>query len=633
MGFRFRRSFKMLPGVKINLSKSGASVSLGGRGFHYTVGAKGTRVTAGIPGTGLSWTEYTPHASKHSESPDILFSPLFNPSPMHHHDSLQLIENASADQINALSICELAPILNRVNRRIRLAPIISVFCFLLFVAALNQTDKAWVGLIAIYATFFVPSAILLDRYRRSVKVALDPEGLIARISEALSVAFTELMQCKATWNVHAEGRTTDWKRNAGASTLVGRKQIALHFGKPACIRGGRKFPFFQAGSDELYLLPDAALAIVRGEVASVSYRELEFSSTTVSFREEGRVPSDAHVSEHTWYYVNKSGGPDRRFNNNRLLPICLYGEVAFYSAGGLNFKVQVSRASATESLFKVIDGLKQTAVEIPKSITYIKMAKRWPTITFILVFAVLTMIQLAILQHDALKNFADLYSRGASDKKQTPAEAVIAPVVEGAPKIGGKKFVAAEPQNPPLDLQQPPAPSDSGSPITIDAQNSTRLLNLREPQNIVWVQSQLRELGFLRGLTRGWDSFSRAALRDFKTTNNLTADDKWDLKAQELLTSGPVLGMEQTFIGSWSEGACAMDTKPDIFITSRRAVSSAGGVCEFSNIRSAPPGWNVGTACSNSGEKWKANIHLAVSGEKLVWTGQDGRQTQYRRCR
>ncbi|HZT46697.1 MAG TPA: DUF4236 domain-containing protein, partial [Hyphomicrobiaceae bacterium] len=32
MGFRFRKTFSVLPGVKINLSKSGVSTSVGGKG-------------------------------------------------------------------------------------------------------------------------------------------------------------------------------------------------------------------------------------------------------------------------------------------------------------------------------------------------------------------------------------------------------------------------------------------------------------------------------------------------------------------------------------------------------------------------------------------------------------------------
>jgi hypothetical protein len=54
--FRFRRSFKILPGVRWNIGKKSSSVSLGGRGFHYTIGPAGQRTTVGLPGTGLSYT-------------------------------------------------------------------------------------------------------------------------------------------------------------------------------------------------------------------------------------------------------------------------------------------------------------------------------------------------------------------------------------------------------------------------------------------------------------------------------------------------------------------------------------------------------------------------------------------------
>ncbi len=56
MGFRFRRSLKILPGVKINFSKSSPSISIGPRGAKTTIGARGIRQTLGIPGTGLSYT-------------------------------------------------------------------------------------------------------------------------------------------------------------------------------------------------------------------------------------------------------------------------------------------------------------------------------------------------------------------------------------------------------------------------------------------------------------------------------------------------------------------------------------------------------------------------------------------------
>lgn len=57
MPWRFRRSFKILPGIKINLSKGGVSTSLGGSGHSLNIGKKGVRSTVGLPGTGISFSQ------------------------------------------------------------------------------------------------------------------------------------------------------------------------------------------------------------------------------------------------------------------------------------------------------------------------------------------------------------------------------------------------------------------------------------------------------------------------------------------------------------------------------------------------------------------------------------------------
>lgn len=53
--FRFRKTISILPGVRINLSKTGVSSSIGGNGATVNVGKNGPMVTLGIPGTGLSY--------------------------------------------------------------------------------------------------------------------------------------------------------------------------------------------------------------------------------------------------------------------------------------------------------------------------------------------------------------------------------------------------------------------------------------------------------------------------------------------------------------------------------------------------------------------------------------------------
>lgn len=58
MGWRFRRSVKILPGVKLNFGKKSTSVSIGGKHAGITVNSKnGVTARTSIPGTGIHYTE------------------------------------------------------------------------------------------------------------------------------------------------------------------------------------------------------------------------------------------------------------------------------------------------------------------------------------------------------------------------------------------------------------------------------------------------------------------------------------------------------------------------------------------------------------------------------------------------
>ena len=58
--FRFRRSVRLIPGVRVNFSKTGTSLSVGGRGATVNLGKRGVRTTVGLPGSGLSYSEMRP---------------------------------------------------------------------------------------------------------------------------------------------------------------------------------------------------------------------------------------------------------------------------------------------------------------------------------------------------------------------------------------------------------------------------------------------------------------------------------------------------------------------------------------------------------------------------------------------
>ncbi len=57
MGFRYQKRIKIVPGVKVNMSKNGiSSITLGRRGAVVNINKNGSKVTTGVPGTGMSYS-------------------------------------------------------------------------------------------------------------------------------------------------------------------------------------------------------------------------------------------------------------------------------------------------------------------------------------------------------------------------------------------------------------------------------------------------------------------------------------------------------------------------------------------------------------------------------------------------
>jgi hypothetical protein len=81
MGFRFRKYFGILPGVRVNLGKKRVSVSIGGRGLTANISKDGIRKTVSIPGTGISYSNYQKHPetkkSGNEIRPLVLYAVIF----------------------------------------------------------------------------------------------------------------------------------------------------------------------------------------------------------------------------------------------------------------------------------------------------------------------------------------------------------------------------------------------------------------------------------------------------------------------------------------------------------------------------------------------------------------------------
>lgn len=58
MGFRYRQSIKIAPGVRVNIGKKSVGLSVGTKGFRKSINSSGrVTTTIGIPGTGISYVD------------------------------------------------------------------------------------------------------------------------------------------------------------------------------------------------------------------------------------------------------------------------------------------------------------------------------------------------------------------------------------------------------------------------------------------------------------------------------------------------------------------------------------------------------------------------------------------------
>jgi len=76
---------------------------------------------------------------------------------------------------------------------------------------------------------------------------------------------------------------------------------------------------------------------------------------TNRFIEDEKVPRDASIIDTTWKYVNKRGGPDKRFKSNKQIPICQYSEYHLECKNGINEIIMTSRSGGMDKFSEFVN--------------------------------------------------------------------------------------------------------------------------------------------------------------------------------------------------------------------------------------------------------------------------------------
>lgn len=391
MSLRFRQSFQLFPGVRINVGARGFSASFGVPGATVNVGSRGVRATVGVPGSGLPYSTILTdsEADRRAGWPGAADTPIYEPriaapvatsarSPVQPYVpivGMREIGSASVEVLTSGSLIELRDMI--VSARAQRADVEADLA-----AASKEQGSLTLELdrrrsslfrwfyrnrIALLEEDLVPTAaaeverLMLWRDATHIDVSFETGDAAQRAYAQLVRAFEALLACARIWDITSDRGADRVRERTSAVRTVDRRPVELSFSASDLIRfAGRALRFGNINGEDILLYPGMALMPrADGMFAMIDLRELDVTFSLHNFIEHEHVPNDAKIVGHTWSKVNKDGSPDRRFRDNYQIPICTYGKLLFSSNAGVTEEYQISRAEAAEAFAASLAAYKQ----------------------------------------------------------------------------------------------------------------------------------------------------------------------------------------------------------------------------------------------------------------------------------
>jgi hypothetical protein len=341
----------------MTFSGSGVSTSVGGKGFRVTSGPRGTYVT--VSAGGIRYRQRIDGQVNNVHPAAHLPHPATQPPPQPQASTMGTpVATADAESLVELSSAATLEKLNQAGKEPAYA-----WMFLagggvlgLVLAQIHVIVTLLDFGLTLYLAWLANS---FDVYRRTFHLNYQMDQEASRRWSQLNQWVSSMGKSQRLWRVNTQDYTYDQKRNAGASSLLTRSRASVQQRKPSLVESNITPYCLDIGGQQLFFFPDRVYVLQNGVFGAVEYSSLQLAVDQTRFIEEEGVPSDSQVVGHTWRYVNKSGGPDRRFNNNYQIPIAQYGVVELKSPTGLHVLLQTSSvnvAQQCQTLFHAFHG-------------------------------------------------------------------------------------------------------------------------------------------------------------------------------------------------------------------------------------------------------------------------------------
>ncbi|PWT79036.1 MAG: hypothetical protein C5B59_00560 [Bacteroidetes bacterium] len=369
MGWRFRHSFKLIHGVRLNLSKTGLSCSVGGAPLTVNVGPRGVYGTASLPGTGISYRQRFGGSHQGEPTPNLLpvtqphtFPdpgtavvpvplPIPTPASVPVGMPVQEVHSASTELLTSEGLKDFKQLLQTaftehedIGRELETAG--------------QEKQRASERYLS-WENGFLLKRVFTKKFAQRKADSETADARVSELEEQLRLttiathieiereqaepyyqmrdAFASLSESQAIWDVKSFQRIDKFHERSTADSKVTRQRVVFSLGSCDLLQWEQKVPHLQnAKGGDLFLYPGFILYRAAKEAFSViDYHDVKGNSILVQFQELETVPKDSKVVGQAWVKANKDGSRDKRFANNYQIPIALYGGLSMKSDNGL----------------------------------------------------------------------------------------------------------------------------------------------------------------------------------------------------------------------------------------------------------------------------------------------------------
>lgn len=316
MGFRYRKIINLGGCFKINLNKSGIGYSWNINDHRFTKIATDTSYIYEADKNNINNSRYDTTPDSQQPLPSI---------DNNHYDTRNIINVVASEIVSEelRTMCKFASKALRLNKLANIGFWISLILSFGF------------PILFLFSIFFLILKIFVKikgTINLEYNIDTDQQSLVdERIKPMIKIT-----ESAKVWRIMQTSKVINKKYTSGASNTVNRTTCKASTKAPFPFKTNLQIASFKAGKETLLFLPDKLFLIQGNKIDVLNYSDIAFSTYTTRFIESNGIPKDSQVVAQTWKYVNKSGEPDRRFKNNRQLPICLYGELKLTSISGLN---------------------------------------------------------------------------------------------------------------------------------------------------------------------------------------------------------------------------------------------------------------------------------------------------------